>query len=89
MELFGLHGAAAERGGRDGHGFAGRLDADIEIGLDVDAHAVTGDHGVLPGAHDAHRLHVHVDRRVVVNERQHERAAVDHDALTEQAGPDE
>ncbi len=89
VELFGLHGTAAERGSRDRHGFAGRLHADIEIGLDVDAHAVSGDHGILAGAHDAHRLHVHVDGRVVVDERQHERAAVDHDALAEQAGPDE
>ncbi|MEY9467574.1 hypothetical protein ABH973_007987 [Bradyrhizobium ottawaense] len=89
MQLPRLHGAAAEGGGRDGHRFAGRLDADVEIGLDVDAHAVAGDDGVLPGAHDAHRQHVHVDRRVIVDERQHERAAIDHHALAEETGPDE
>ena len=29
-----------------------RLHADVEVRLDIDAHAVAGDDGVLPGAHD-------------------------------------
>ena len=89
VELFRLHGAAAERCGGDRDGFAGGLDPDIEVGLDIDAHAIARDHGVLPRAHDAHRQHVHVDRRVIVNEGQHEGAAVDHHAFAEEAGPDE
>ena len=63
--------------------FRSGFDAEIEFGADVDAHAVAGDHGILPGAHDPHRQHVHVDRRVIVNEGQHEGAAVDHDPLAE------
>ncbi|BAR60613.1 hypothetical protein ACVIWV_004381 [Bradyrhizobium diazoefficiens] len=89
VEPFGLHGAAAECGGRDRDGLLCGLDPDVEVGFDVHAHAVAGDHGVLAGADDAHRQHVHVDRRVVVDERQHESAAVDHHALAEEAGPDE
>jgi hypothetical protein len=89
VELFRLHGAASEgcRGDRDG--LPGRLYADIEVGLDVDAHAVAGDHGVLPRTHDAHWQHVHVDRCVGVDEGQHEGAAIDHHALAEETGPDE
>ena len=89
VQFLGLQRAAAERGCGDGDRLAGRLHADVEIGLDVDAHAVAGDDGVLLGARDRHRQHVHVDRRVVVDERQHEGAAVDDDALAEEAGADE
>jgi hypothetical protein len=55
-------------------------------GVDVDAHAVARDERVLLRARDRHRQHVHVDGRVVVNERQHEGAAVDHHAFAEEAG---
>ncbi|MHC2233045.1 hypothetical protein ACVI8L_001384 [Bradyrhizobium diazoefficiens] len=89
MEPFGFHGAAAECGGRDRDRLLGGLDPDVEVGLDIHAHAVAGDHGVLAGADDAHRQHVHVDRRVVVDEGQHEGTAVDHHALAEEAGSDE
>ena len=89
MQLLRLQRAASERRRGDRDGFARRLHADIEIGLDVDAHAVAGDDGVLPRARDAHRQHVHVDRRVVVDEGQHEGAAIDHDAFAEEAGADE
>ncbi len=89
MELPGLERPASQRRGGDGDRLAGRLHADIEVGLDVDAHPVASDHGILLRARDAHRQHVHVDRRVVVNEGQHERAAVDHDPLAEESGPDE
>ena len=89
MKLLGFHGAASERRGGDRDGFAGSLYADVKVRLDIDAHAVAGDDGVLFGAHDPHRQHVHVDGCVVVNEGQHERAAVDHDALAEETGADE
>src|SRR6185437_12834648 len=89
VQLLRLERTASEgrRGNRDG--FARRLHADIKIRLDVDAHAVAGDDGVLFGARDAHRQHVHVDRRVVVDEGQHEGAAIDHDTFAEEAGADE
>ena len=77
---------AGERGGGDRDRLAGWLHADVKIGLDVDTHAVAGDHGVVLGPHDPHRQHVHVDRRVVVDERQHEGAAIDHDTFAEQTG---
>ena len=86
VQLLGFERAPSERRGRDRDRLAGRLHADVKIGLDVDAHAVAGDHRVVLGAHDAHRQHVHVDGRVVVNERQHEGAAVDHHAFAEQTG---
>ena len=89
MQLFGFQGAPAERRGGDRDRFARRLHADIEIGLDVDAHAIAGDDGVLLRPNDRHRQHVHVDRREVVNERQHEGAAVDHHLLAEEAGAHE
>ena len=89
MQLLRLQRAAAERRGGDRDRLAGRLHAHVEIGLDVDAHAVARDDGVLFRARDRHRQHVHVDRREVVNERQHEGAAVDDDALAEEAGADE
>ncbi len=89
VQLLRLQRAAAEgrRGDRDG--LSGRLHAHVEIGLDVDAHAVARDDGVLLAARDRHRQHVHVDRRVVVDERQHEGAAVDDHAFAEEAGADE
>ena len=89
MQLFGLQRPASERGGGDRDGFADRLHADIEIRFDIDAHAVAGDDGVLFRARNAHRQHVHVDRRVVVDERQHEGAAIDHDTFAEEAGANE
>ena len=86
MQLLGLQRAPAECRGGDGDGFPRRLHADVKIGFDVDPHAVAGNDRVMLGAHDPHRQHVHVDRSVVVNERQHEGAAVDHDPLAEQTG---
>ena len=89
MQFFGLQGTAAEGRGGDGDRLAGRLHAHIEVGLDIDAHAVAGDEGVLLGAHDWHRQDVHVDRREIVDERQDEGAAVDHHAFAEEAGAHE
>lgn len=89
MQLLRRHGAAAERRRGDRDRFAGRLHPDIEVGLNVDPHAVAGDDGILFGADDTHRQHVHVDRRVVVDEWQHEGAAIDHHAFAEETRPDE
>ena len=89
VQAFLLHGAAAERRGRDRDRLAGRLHPHVELGFDVDAHAIPGDQRVPFLAHHLHLQHVHVDGRVVVDERQHEGAAVDHDPLAEQAGADE
>ena len=89
MQLFRLQRAAAQRRGGDRDGFACRLHLDVEVGLDVDAHAVARDDRIVLGAHHRHRQHVHVDGRVIVNERQHEGAAVDHHAFAEEAGSDE
>jgi hypothetical protein len=47
VELFRLHGAASERCRSDRDGFSRGLDADVEVGLDVDAHPVAGDDGIL------------------------------------------
>ena len=86
VQLLGFERAPSERRGGDGDRLAGRLHADVKIGLDVDPHAVAGDDSVMFGPHDAHRQHVHVDGRKVVNERQHEGAAIDHDTFAEQTG---
>ena len=86
VQLLGFERASSKRRGRNRDRLAGRLHADVKIGLDVDPHAVAGNHRVMLGAHDSHRQHVHVDGRVVVDERQHEGAAVDHDAFAEQTG---
>jgi hypothetical protein len=86
MQLLGFERAPPERGGGDCDRLARRLHADVKIGLDVDTHAVAGNDRVVLGPHDAHRQHVHVDGRVVVDERQHEGAAIDHDTFAEQTG---
>ena len=84
-----LHRAPAEGGGGQRHGLARRRDANVEVGLDVDAHAVLGDERIVLGAGDAHLQHIHVDRGDVVDDRQHEGAAIDDDALAHQARADE
>ena len=48
MQPLGLERAPAERRGGDRHRLARGLDADIEVGLDVDAHAVAGDDARRP-----------------------------------------
>ena len=84
-----LHGAPAQRGGGQRHRFPRRRHAHVEVGVDVDAHAVLGDERVVLGARHAHLQHVHVDRRDVVDDRQHEGAAVDHHPLAHETGADE
>src|SRR5689334_4176925 len=89
MQLLRLQRAPSKGRGSDCDRFPCRLYADIEIRLDVDAHAVAGDEGVLFRPSDAHWQHVHIDRGVVVDERQYEGAAVDHDAFAKEPGADE
>ena len=89
MQSFRLERAPAERRRGDRYGLSGRLHANIKVGFDVDAHPVARDDGVALLAHDLHRQHVHVDRGEVVDERQHEGAAVDHDPLSEKSGAHE
>ena len=89
IEFGDVHGAAAERGGGDRHRFARRRDADIELRLDVDPHAVLGDEGVFAVAHDLHAQDVHIDRGDFVDEWKDEGAAVDDHFFAEQAGAHE
>ena len=89
VQPFGFERATAEGGGGDRNRLAGRLHADIEVGFHVDAHPIARDQRVAFLAHDLHRQHVHVDRRVIVDEGQHESAAVDHHPLAEEAGAHE
>lgn len=89
VQLQRLHGSAAEGRGGDGNRLPRRAHAHVKLGLDVDADAVAGDDRVLLRAHHRHLQHVHVDRRYVVDERQHEGTAVDHHPLAEQAGAHE
>ena len=89
MQLLGFQRSPAKgrRGDRDR--LACLLHADVKIGFDVNAHAIAGDDGVLLRPNDRHRQHVHVDGRELVNEGQHEGAAIDHDPLAEEAGAHE
>ena len=48
VESLRLERAPPKRCGRDRHRLSRGLDADIEVRLDVDAHAVAGDEGVRP-----------------------------------------
>ena len=84
-----LHGALTERLRRRRDRLRGRLHPHVELRGDVHAHAVLGDDRALaaPGDLEAERVHVHRDH--LVDDRQHERAAVQHDALPTEAGAHE
>ena len=84
----GVVGAAAERlrGERD-RGAVG-FDAQIEFGADVDAHAVLGDQRVRAAAGDFEPQRLQIDRGGGMEDRKHERAAVEHDLLAAEAGAD-
>jgi hypothetical protein len=85
----GLHGALPERLGGGGDGLRPGLHPDVELGGDVHTHAVLGDEGALaaPRHLQAQRVHVHGDH--LVDDRQHQGAAVQHDLLAAEAGPHE
>ncbi len=89
LQRVGLHRALAERLGGRGDGVDGRLDADVELGDDVDPHPVLGDERALAAARDLEPQRVHVDRDHLVDDRQHERAAVHHHLLSAEAGAHE
>src|SRR3546814_9977267 len=55
----------------------------------LDSHAVAGDDRLLAPARHRDAQHVHVDRRHLMDDRQHERAAVDHHGLAAVAGAHE
>ena len=84
-----LQRAPAERLRGGGDSRRRGADAHEEFGDDVDAHAVAGDERavVAPRHLDAHD--VHVDRRDLVQHRNDEGAAVDHDLFAQEAGAHE
>ncbi|PHJ92065.1 hypothetical protein VF08_36755 [Nostoc linckia z8] len=89
LQRFRVHGAQAERlgGGRDRLGVG--ADADVELGLHVDAQAIERDQRVAMLALHREADGVHVDRHRLVQDRQHQRAAVHHHLLAAKAGADE
>ena len=89
MQAFRLERAPPERGGRHRHGPALGLDAHVEFGLDVDAHAILRDQRFVGGARHLERQGVHVDRCDFMDHRPDERAAVDDDFFAQEPGPDE
>ncbi len=84
----GIVGAAAQRlrGQRDRGGIG--FDADVEFGADIDAHAVLGDQRVRAAAGDLEPQCLQIDGGGGMENRQHERAAVEHDLLAAEAGAD-
>ena len=87
-QCLGVIGAAAERlGGKRDRGGV-RLHTHIEFGADIDPHAVLGDERIAFAAADfeAQRLQVYPGDRV--EDRQDDRAAVEHDFLTAETGAD-
>jgi len=89
LERLRLHGALAQRlgGGRDGGDLG--LDPHVELGHRVHPHAVPGDQRLVAAPRDLQPQGVHVHRDHRVHDRQHEGAAVQHDALTAEAGAHE
>ena len=74
---------------RGGDRRARRADAHEELGDNVDTHAVARDQRAIVAAHHLDAHHVHVDRGDLVQHRDDEGAAVDHDLLAEETGADE
>ncbi len=81
-------GAAAQRlrGERDRRGIG--FDADVEFGADVDAHAILGDQRIRAAARDLEPQRLQVDRSRRVENRKHDRTAVEDDFLAAEAGAD-
>ena len=84
----GVVGAIAERlrGERDRGGVG--LDAEIEFGADIDAHAILGDQRIRATAGDLQPQRLQVDRGRGMENRQHEGAAVQNDFLPAETGAD-
>jgi hypothetical protein len=89
LELLALHGALAQGLGGQRDGVPVRLDADVELDADVDAHAVHRDHGAfaLPVHLQAQGAQVHPGD--VVHHRDPERAAVEDHTLAAESGAHE
>ena len=68
---------------------ASALHAHVELARHVDAHAVLGDERALAAARHLEAQRVHVHRDDLVDDRQHERAAVHHHLLAAEAGAHE
>ncbi len=77
-------GAERLRGCRDA--FLGGHDAHVEFELDVDPHAIFGDHRFLGCAADLDAQRAHVDLFDLVQERQRQTSAGDQDALAAESG---
>ena len=88
-EGLGMHGALAQGLGGIGDGVGRRLDAEIELGDDIDPHPVLGDERPLAPALHLQAQRVHIDRDHLVDDRQHEGAAVHHHLLAAEAGAHE
>ena len=89
LEHFGLHRALAKRlrGHRDRSGIG--ADADIELGLHIDPQAVERDQRLtVPPDYRQHQR-VHIDRHGLVENGQHQCAAVHDDLFAADAGPHE
>ena len=84
----GVIGAIAERlrGERDRRGIG--FDAKVELGADVDAHAVLGDQRVRAAAGDFQPQRLQVHRGRGMENRKHDGAAVQNDFLSAEAGAD-
>ena len=80
-ELLRIHGAHAERLRGVGDAFLGRHDAHEECDDDIDAHAVLGEQRVFAEARHLQLQRVHVDENRLVEDGEHERAAVHDDLL--------
>ena len=87
-QFAGIVGAAAQRlrGERDRRAIG--FDAQIEFGADVDAHAVLGDQRIRAAAGDLEPQRLQIDRGGGVENRKHDRAAVEDDLLAAEAGAD-
>jgi hypothetical protein len=87
-QLSGVVGAVAERlrGQRD-RGHVG-FDADVELGADIDAHAILGDQRIRAAARDFQPQRFQVDRSRRMENRKYQGAAVEHDLLAAEAGAD-
>ncbi len=79
----------AESGGSHRNRRLVRPHAHVELGIDIDAHPVPRDQRVLLVPRDRHAQHVHADGRDIMDDREDEGAAVDHDLFAEEARADE
>ena len=64
------------------------FDAHVEFGADVDAHAILGDQRIRAAAGDLEPQCLQIDRGGGMENRKHDRAAVEDDFLAAEAGAD-